>query len=77
MSARLGEVQRLLSLLLNPKKLLMLIGAVVGGVLYVWIAAVRAVPGVRRRKAAMREAWKRRHAERRASDLRDADLWND
>jgi hypothetical protein len=66
-------VQRLLSLLLNPKKLLKIIGAGVGSVLYVWIAAVRAVPTVRRRKAALRAAWRRRHAERREAELREAE----
>jgi hypothetical protein len=68
MSARLGEVQQVLSLLLRPKRLLAILGLTVGSVLYVWVAAVRAVPGVRRRKAAMREAWRRRHLERRQAD---------
>jgi hypothetical protein len=33
--------------------------ALVGSLLYVWFAAVRAVPGVRRRKAAARAARRR------------------
>jgi hypothetical protein len=76
MSARLARVQRVLSLLLHPKKLLALVGLLIGTVGYVWIAAVRAVPGVRRRKASMRAAWKRRHAERRAADVEAADRWS-
>jgi hypothetical protein len=38
------------------KRLLVAVAAVIGAVLYVWFAAVRAVPIVRRRKAARREA---------------------
>jgi len=38
----------------RPKRILLALLAVVSGVLYVWIAAVRAVPSVRRRKAAAR-----------------------
>jgi hypothetical protein len=36
------------------KRIALAIGAVIGAVLYVWFAAVRAVPIVRRRKAARR-----------------------
>jgi len=38
----------------RPKRILLALLAVVSGFLYVWFAAVRAVPGVRRRKAAAR-----------------------
>ena len=47
-----------------------MIGLALGSVAYVWIAAVRAVPDVRRRKAAMRVAWRRKHLERRQRDRR-------
>jgi hypothetical protein len=50
--------------LLHPKRLLALVAGLLGGLLYVWFAAVRAVPGVKRRKAEMRERWRNR--ERRA-----------
>ena len=36
------------------KRIALAIGAVIGAVLYVWFAAVRAVPLVKRRKAARR-----------------------
>ena len=36
------------------KRILALLGALVAAVLYVWFAAVRALPAVRRRKAALR-----------------------
>jgi hypothetical protein len=32
------------------KRLLALLGAALAGLVYVWVAAVRAVPGVKRRK---------------------------
>jgi hypothetical protein len=35
-------------------RIVVVVGAVLGAVGYVWIAAVRAVPGVRRRKAEAR-----------------------
>ena len=47
-------------MVLHPKRLLALIGAVLSAAAYVWFAAVRAVPGVRRRKAAARSAWQKR-----------------
>jgi hypothetical protein len=62
MSATIAWVQGFL-FLLHPKRLLALVGGILGGVLYVWFAAVRAVPGVKRRKAAFRE--RRRTRERR------------
>ena len=43
----------------RPKRILLALLAVVSGLLYVWVAAVRAVPGVRRRKAAARRAGSR------------------
>jgi hypothetical protein len=60
MSATIARVRALLYLALNPKRLLQLIAGVAGAVLYVWFAAVRAVPGVQERKAATRESWRRR-----------------
>jgi hypothetical protein len=38
----------------HPKRILFAIGALISGLLYVWVAAVRAVPGVKRRKAEAR-----------------------
>jgi hypothetical protein len=60
MSATIARVRALLYLALNPKRLLTLIAGFAGAFLYVWVAAVRAVPGVQTRKAASREAWRRR-----------------
>jgi hypothetical protein len=37
------------------KRILVAIGVVLGALGYVWIAAVRAVPAVKRRKAALRQ----------------------
>jgi len=59
MSATIAWVQGFL-FLLHPKRLLRLVAGVLGAVLYVWFAAVRAVPDVKRRKAAMRERWRNR-----------------
>ncbi len=59
MSATIAWVRGFL-FLLHPKRLLALIAGVLGGLLYVWFAAVRAVPDVKRRKAAMRERWRNR-----------------
>ncbi len=59
MSATIAWVRGFL-FLLHPKRLLALVAGVLGGLLYVWFAAVRAVPGVKRRKAAMRERWRNR-----------------
>jgi hypothetical protein len=36
------------------------LAGVLGSLLYVWFAAVRAVPGVKRRKAEFRERWRNR-----------------
>ncbi len=59
MSATVSRVRGVLFFVLHPKRLLALVGGLTGAVLYVWYAAVRAVPGVRRRKAAMRAGRKR------------------
>jgi hypothetical protein len=40
----------------TPKRILMALLAFLGAVAYVWVAAVRAVPDVRRRKEAARRA---------------------
>ncbi|HLG07124.1 MAG TPA: hypothetical protein VI409_00470 [Gaiellaceae bacterium] len=55
-----------LFLLLHPRRLLTLVAGLVVGSLYVWFASIRAVPGVRRRKAALREAWRSRDRKRRS-----------
>jgi hypothetical protein len=64
MSATIARVRALLYLALNPKRLLTLLAGSVGAALYIWVAAVRAVPGVRERKAAAREAWRTRERKR-------------
>jgi hypothetical protein len=67
MSATIAWVRGFL-FLLHPKRLLALVAGVLGGLLYVWFAAVRAVPEVRRRKAAMRGRWRNRKRVDRAGD---------
>lgn len=52
----------LLAIVVHPRRLLAAFGTLSAALLYVWLASVRAVPRVRRRKAAAREAW--RHRER-------------
>jgi hypothetical protein len=64
MSATIARVRALLFFALHPKRLLMLIAGVVSATLYVWVAAVRAVPGVQERKTAMRRAWRERDRKR-------------
>jgi hypothetical protein len=64
MSATIARVRALLFFALHPKRLLMLIGGLVSAALYVWVAAVRAVPGVHERKTAMRRAWRERERKR-------------
>ena len=64
MSATIARVPALLSLALHPKRVLALIGGLLGFLLYVWVAAVRAVPAVQERKAAFRDAWRRRERKR-------------
>jgi hypothetical protein len=60
MSATIARVRALLSV----KRLLAVLGGIVGAVVYVWFAAVRAVPGVRERKTAARRAWRARERTR-------------
>lgn len=60
MSATIAPVRGVLFFALYPKRLVALVAAILGAALYVWFAAVRAVPGVRRRKAEAREAWRNR-----------------
>ena len=64
MSATIARVRALLILALHPKRLLAFIGGLLGAALYVWIAAVRSVPGVRERKTAARRAWHARERTR-------------
>ena len=64
MSATIARVRALLLLALHPKRLLAVIGGVIGAVAYVWIAAVRSVPRVRARKTAKRRAWQTRTRKR-------------
>jgi hypothetical protein len=64
MSATIARVRALLFLALHPKRLLALILGAIGTFLYVWIAAVRAVPAVRERKTAWRRAWRDRERKR-------------
>jgi hypothetical protein len=60
MSATIARMPGAVVFLLHPKRVLTLFAGLLGFVAYVWIASVRAVPGVRRRKAARRAAWKAR-----------------
>jgi len=60
MSATIVRVRALLYLVLHPKRLLALLAGFLAAAAYVWVAGVRAVPLTRRRKAARREAWRRR-----------------
>jgi len=40
--------------MLGVKRILLAGATILSGLVYVWVAAVRAVPGIRRRKAAAR-----------------------
>jgi len=40
--------------MVSPKRILFAVAALITGFLYLWVAAVRAVPGVKRRKAEAR-----------------------
>jgi hypothetical protein len=60
MSSTIVRVRGVLYLLLHPRRLLTILAALTGAVLYVWVAAVRAVPGVRERKEAARRRWRER-----------------
>ena len=64
MSVTIARVRALLYFGLHPKRLLALIGSILGSLLYVWFAAVRAVPGVHGRKAEARRAWRARERKR-------------
>jgi hypothetical protein len=64
MSATIARVRALLLLAVDPKRLLTVIAGVLGAALYVWVAAVRAVPGVRERKTTARRAWRERERKR-------------
>ena len=64
MSATIARVRALLYVALHPKRLLALIAGAIGFSAYVWIAAVRAVPGVKERKTAARKAWRERERKR-------------
>jgi hypothetical protein len=64
MSASIDPVRGVLLLVRSPGRVLSVFAALVAAFLYVWYAAVRAVPRVRRRKAASRLSrgvapWKR------------------
>jgi len=63
MSTSLEWVRIVVLLLTRPKRLLAIVASVLGALLYVWVAAVRAVPGVKARKAAVRakrmKSWRR------------------
>jgi hypothetical protein len=62
MSATVRRVRAALFLLTNPKRVLAIVVSTVGALLYVWFAAVRAVPGVKGRKAALRATRARRRS---------------
>ena len=60
MSASVRRVRWLVLILTKPKRALAIFASLLGVVLYVWFAAVRAVPGVRARKRAFRASRARR-----------------
>jgi hypothetical protein len=64
MSATIARVRALLYLALHPKRLLTLVAGILGAAVYVWFAAVRAVPAVQERKTAARRAWRERERKR-------------
>jgi nicotinamide riboside transporter PnuC len=64
MSVTIARVRVLLYFGIRPQRLLALIGAIFGSLLYVWFASVRAVPGVHGRKADARRAWRVRERKR-------------
>ncbi|HEU5249317.1 MAG TPA: hypothetical protein VFW15_04960 [Thermoanaerobaculia bacterium] len=61
MSVTIVRVRGVLYVVLHPRRLLTLLATLTGFALYVWVAAVRAVPGVRARKAAARRRWRERN----------------
>jgi hypothetical protein len=60
MSVTIVRVRGVLYVVLHPRRFLTIVVALVGAFVYVWIAAVRAVPAVRARKAAARRRWRER-----------------
>ena len=61
MSATVSQVQGVaLYVLTKPARVLRIVVSALAFSLYVWFAAVRAMPGVRARKAAFRAARRRR-----------------
>ena len=64
MSATIARVRALLYVALHPKRLLAMLAGAIGFALYVWFAAVRAVPGVKERKAGARKARRERDRKR-------------
>jgi hypothetical protein len=56
MSASIDPVPGVLFILRRPRRFLAALAGFVGAALYLWYAAVRAVPDVKRRKAALRRA---------------------
>ena len=62
MSASIVPVRGVLFLLRHPRRVVAFVMGLLGVMLYVWFAAVRAVPGVKKRKLAGRRkreaAWK-------------------
>jgi hypothetical protein len=60
MSATIARVRWVTFFVFHPKRLVALLGGIVATAAYLWIAAVLAVPGVRRRKASARLAWQSR-----------------
>jgi hypothetical protein len=70
MSATIARV-RGLTVLLHPMRLVKLVLGLLAFLVYVWFASVRAVPNVRRRKAAMRDYWRARRRARRGQTWSD------
>lgn len=64
MSVTIARVRGVMYVVLHPKRVLTLLAALVGAVVYVWMAAVRAVPGVEARKEAARRRWRERDRRR-------------
>jgi hypothetical protein len=64
MSATIARVRALLYVALHPRRLLAMIVGAVGFAVYVWFAAVRAVPGVKERKNLRWKAWRERERNR-------------
>jgi hypothetical protein len=64
MSVTIAQVRGVMYVVLHPRRVLTLIAALVGAVLYVWVAAVRAVPGVEARKETARRKWRERDRRR-------------